>query len=116
MTNILINSILETVSKLYDITESNLILELPARQYHSEIVVNFPGEEIAAPALGFAPLVFQGKQGTMPAQPVRGFLNDTTSHLLKELMIKWAKFVNNSISYNFGDMLNLNNLIHINQL
>ena len=52
----------------------------------------------------------------LPAQPVRGFLNDTTSHLLKELIIKWAKFVNNSISYNFGKMLNLNKLIHINQL
>ena len=63
-------------------------------------------KEIAAPALGFAPLVFQGKQGTMPAQPARGFLNDITSHLLKELIIKWAKFVNNSKSYKFGTILN----------
>jgi len=37
-------------------------------------------------------------------EPVRGFLNDTTSHLLKELIIKWAKFVNNSKSYKFGAM------------
>jgi hypothetical protein len=84
------------------IIELNIILGIPARQYHSEIAINFPSEEIAAPALGFTPLVFQGKQGTMPATPPRGFLNDITSHFLTQIVTKWTKFENYSKPYNFG--------------
>jgi hypothetical protein len=37
-------------------------------------------------------------------EPAMGYTRDITSHLLKELIIKWAKFVNYSKSYNFGTM------------
>ena len=60
------------------------------------------GEKIASPALGLAPLDFQGNQGTMPARPPRGFLNNITSHLFRKLSGKCMKFINKDKSYNFG--------------
>jgi hypothetical protein len=54
-------------------------------------VVDFPGEEITTPALGFALLGMQAFQGTMPAHPARGLFDEYSLLIFDAKIFRYFK-------------------------